>query len=204
MTPRTIRLVTALAATAAIAACTTTADGSPQPEPDNGNPGSSTTESTGSEPTTSTTSEAPKVDHPLDAGPFLADPCTTLTANQLSSLAVKEPGRPRTEPGPGCAWFGDTQSVSVGWLTDNKGGLSDTYRGRELEAYFTPATVDGYPGVFVDATDDRATGHCGIVVGVSDTMTFYASVDSGLNAEESCALAKQVAAATVTTVKEAN
>jgi hypothetical protein len=163
--------------------------------------GTSTTESSGSAPTES---EAPKVANPLDASAFLAAPCNTLTSAQLSDLAVKPPGRPQSEPGPGCGWFGDTQSVGIGWLLDNKGGLSDTYRGRELEAYFEPTVVEEYPGVFVDSIDSRGTGHCGIVVGVSDTLTFYATVDSRLDAEGACALAKQVAAAALATVKEGN
>ncbi|HEX6359726.1 DUF3558 family protein [Actinophytocola sp.] len=204
MTPRTTRLVTALAAIAAIAGCTTTANGTPQADPGSEPPRTSTAESTSSASPTSTKNEAPKVAVPLDASAFLAEPCTSLTSAQLSSFTVNPPGRPHTEPGPGCGWFGAAQSVAVSWLLGNEGGLSDTYRGRELEAYFEPTMVEDYPGVFVDANDNRATGHCGIVVGVSDTLAFYATVASRLDAEGSCALAKQVAAAAIATVKEAN
>jgi hypothetical protein len=119
---------------------------------------------------------------------------------------VEPPGTTRGGDGftPGCTWRGDDGSVGLGWLTDNKGGLSDTYRRRELDAYFIETTVAEYPAVFVDATDDRDRGYCGIVVAVSDTLTYYASVHSRLDAEGACDLAEQVAAAALTTVKEAN
>lgn len=204
MTPRTTRLVAtfaAVTAVTAVTACTTTADGTPYPEPS-----TSTPQLTSSPPTTSTKPKAPRVARPLDASAFVAAPCTTLTPAQLSSLKVAPPGTIRGGDGftPGCTWRGDRGSIGIGWLTDNKGGLSDTYRGRVLEAYFIETTVADYPAVFVDATDNRDRGYCGIVVGVSDTLTYYASVHSNLDAVGACGLAEQVAIAALTTVKEAN
>jgi hypothetical protein len=203
MKPRTTRLVTALAATAAIAACTTTADGSPQPAADSGH----SSAQTGSTPATSTKGDAPEVASPLDAGAFVSAPCTVLTSTQLSGFDVKEPGKDLGGDGsspPACAWGGNAQSVSIAWLTGNKGGLSDTYRRRDLDAYFIETMVDGYPGVFVASNDLRDSGECGIAVGVSDTLSFYATAVGRLDAEGSCDLAKQVAAAAIATVKAAN
>lgn len=200
MTPRITRLIAALAAATAVTACTTTANGVPHPQPE-------TEDTSTSPPSTSTNSQAPRVTNPLDASTFVAEPCSSLTSAQLGTFEVRPPGTPRGGDGvltPGCSWHGDAGSISIGWLTENKGGLSDTYRGRELEAYFVETTVDEYPAVFTDANDSRPQGHCGIVVGISDTMTFYATVDTRLDADGSCALAKQVAAAALATVKEAN
>jgi hypothetical protein len=110
-------------------------------------------------------------------------------------------GRDGDGLGPRCAWHGTTGSIGVGFLTRNKGGLSDTYRVRELNAYFIETTVDGYPAVFTEGSDGRATGHCGLIVGISDTLTFDVLESGRLDAEGACARAKQVAAAVVTTMK---
>lgn len=202
MTPRTTRLVAALVAiVAAISACTTTAGGTPHPATDGA--GTSSSATTTSETTTSTKSEAPRVTNPLDASAFVAAPCSSLTPTQLNSFEVNPPGDLRKGEGinPGCGWHGSLASISVGWIVLNEGGLSDTYRGRELEAYFIETTVDGYPAVFVDRTDGRSSGRCGIVVGVSETLTFYAVDNSHLDADAACARAEQIAAATIATVK---
>jgi hypothetical protein len=208
MTPRCKRLVAVLAATAAITACTTTAVGTPHPASDSESAGSSTTESSGSSPTTSAKEEAPKVSDPLDASGFVAAPCASITPARLANFAVNPPGEVRELEGvpQGCDWNGNDGSIGIDWLYQNKGGLSDTYRGgSDLNAYFIETVVDGYPGVFVDGTDGRPSGRCGIVVGVSDTLTFYVQVFNGqLGADGSCAQAKQVAAAALATVKEAN
>lgn len=211
MTSRTVRLsavLIALGALVAVTACTTTADGTPQPAPDDGNSSTSTSESQSTGPTTPGKSEAPRVTTPLDGSAFAAAPCTSLTGAQLSDFGVNPPGDLRGEDGvfpPGCGWHGDGASISVGWLTDNENGLSDTYRRRELDAYFIETTVDGYPAVFTDGTDGRPSGRCGIVVGVSDTLTFYAVENGGqLEGDAACSRAKQVAAATLATVKAAS
>ena len=201
MTPRTKRLVAALAAITAVTACTTTADGTPRP-------GSSTSESPSFAPTTSAKNEAPQVATPLDVSAFIAEPCSLLTTAQLRSLAVNPPGELTELDGApdGCNWHGADGSFGIGWLKENEGGLSDTYRrGPEMNAYFIETSVDGYPGVFADGTDGRPSGVCGIVVGVSDTLTFYAQVSNGkLDADQSCTYAKQVATAAIATIKEAN
>jgi hypothetical protein len=198
MTSRTIRLAAALAVIAALSACTTAADGTPRPVPGGETPDTSTSSSS----PTSTSDEAPRVASPLDADAFVAEPCSSLTDEQLTSFNVGE-GKPQGGENlpPGCGWFGDSGAISVGWLAQNKNGLADTYRRKELDAYFIETTVDGYPAVFADATDERSTGVCGIVVGVSDTMTFYAQVSDGPVGDAACDKAEQVASATLTTVK---
>jgi hypothetical protein len=147
--------------------------------------------------------DAPRVTEPLDASAFVTDPCRSLTEAQLSTFNVG-PGKPRSGDGPfppGCGWFGDDGSISVAWLDENENGLADTYRRREVDAYFIETTVDGYPAVFIDFVDERADGRCGIVVGVSDTTSFYAQVRDAPAGDAGCEKAKQVASATLTTVK---
>jgi hypothetical protein len=121
----------------------------------------------------------------------------------LATFAVNPPGNGRDGDGlgPRCAWHGATGSIGVGFLTRNKGGLSDTYRGRDLEAYFEETTVDGYPAVFVDAIDSRPRGNCGLVVGISDTLTIDVLEQGRLDAAGACARVKQVAAAVIATMK---
>jgi uncharacterized protein DUF3558 len=184
-----MRLVVALAASTTLAGCTISANGTPRPSPDIGTGDSAT--------------EAPRVENPLDAAAFLAAPCSTLSADQLATFEVDPPGRGRDGDGigPRCSWHGANGSIGVGFLTGNTGGLSDTYRGRELEAYFEVTTVDGYPAVFVDDADLRPRGNCGLVVGVSDTLAIDVLAQGSLDAEAACARAKRVAAAVIATMR---
>jgi hypothetical protein len=201
MTSRTIRLAAALALLAGVSACTNSADGTPRPAPDE-SPGTSTSESSSSTPPTSTPDDVPQVAIPLDATAFVAEACTSLTDAQQATFKVGA-GKPHGggDLPPGCGWFGDEGSISVAWLSQNENGLADTYLRRDEDAYFIETTVDGYPGVFTDFTDGRSSGRCGVVVAVSDTMTFYASVNNGPVGDAGCEKAKQVAAAVLTTVE---
>jgi hypothetical protein len=202
MTSRTTQLVVALTVVAAASACTNAADGTPRPAPDGGGPSTSASESSNSVPTTSPDDNVPQVDSPLDASSFVAAPCTSLTDEQRTAFNVGA-GKPHGGGNlpPGCGWFGDDGAVGVGWLEQNENGLADTYLRRDEDAYFVETEVDGYPGVFTDLTDGRPSGRCGVVVAVSDTMTFYASVNAGPVGDAACDKAKQVAAAILDTVR---
>lgn len=206
---RVIRAVAGVAlAGLAIAACTTTANGSPTVPPASDQ---STDSPPGSEPASQDpTYGAPRVDDPLNANPFLPRPCDVLSQAQLESLGVTRPGVPSTTGaiaetvGPSCLWFVDTEitsSIGIGFNPGNKNGLSDNYRAREELDYFEPTTVEGYPAVFTEGFDRRETGGCGIVVGITDTLTFSATETGDLTAPEACDRAKQVAAAAVTTIR---
>ncbi len=205
MTSRTIRFLVTLSVVTTVTACTTTAGGAPRPAPDGEDSSTSSSAPSTSAPPTPATEDVPKVADPLDASTFVAAPCTALTSTQLNQLGVNPPGRARGNDGveePGCSWHGTGTSVSIGWITANPNGLADSYRGRDREAYFIETTVDGYPAVFVDRTDGRATGRCGILVAVSDTMTFYTAENGGqLVGDAACTRAKEVAAAALATVK---
>ncbi len=190
-----------MAAVAAVSACTNAADGTPRPAPGGTDSAAPTSESSSPAPTTS--GDVPRVSDPLDATSFVAEPCTSLTTAQLAEFKVGA-GKPHGGDGvfpPGCGWHSDNGAISVAWLDENKNGLADTYRRRDVDPYFIETTVDGYPAVFTDFVDDRPTGQCGIVVAVSDTITFYAQVSDGPVGDAACDKAKQVGAATLTTVK---
>lgn len=165
------------------------------------------------EPTTSAeTYGAPPVTEPVDVSGFLERPCTVLTPAQLAQLTIVEPGEADTESavaknaGPGCRWHRkDTAEGSVagmGFLTGNKNGLSDTYRGRDRFEYFVETTVDGYPAVFNElSSDGPAGGDCTITVGVSDTVTFRASEVGGPHGDVVCERTKEFASAILATLK---
>lgn len=89
----------------------------------------------------------------------------------------------------------------MSFLTGNKKGLSDTYRGRSRFKFFEETTVEGYPAVFNDPTDERPNGNCNITVGISDTLTFRAREGGGPAGQAVCDRTKQLAAAIIATLK---
>lgn len=131
----------------------------------------------------------------------------------MKTFGISKPGTPTTtgataeHAGPFCTWTADPEvdsTVGVGFLTGNKHGLSDTYRGHQqgsFSGYFEETTVEGFPAVFNGAPDYRAQGDCNITVGVSDVLTFRASEQGGRKGQGSCDRARQVAAATIATLK---
>lgn len=173
---------------------------------------------TGSTSTTSTsepTPDVPRVSDPLDASRYIADPCAVLTQAQLTSYGVSRTGRPDTtsasaeHSGPSCLWFGQEvdNAIAVTWQTGNKNGLADTYSLQEDFAtweYFEATEVDGYPAVFNNLAGDAEHGNCGLVVGISDTLTFYVLLQGHgkITGEASCNRVMQVATAVIQMLKE--
>ena len=194
--------------TVVVAGCTSERNGTPVDGP--------TSEQSGENPSTSVspsdgeTYGAPRVSAPLDATKFLPKPCEALSPVQLKGFGVSKPGEPTTtgavaeNAGPFCTWHADSavdSTIGVGFLTGNKKGLSDTYRGRSRFKFFEETTVDGYPAVFNDLSDGRPDGQCNVTVGISDTLAFRAREEGGLVGQAACDRAKQVAAAVIATLK---
>jgi hypothetical protein len=161
------------------------------------------------------TPDVPRVSDPLDASRYIADPCAVLTQAQLASHGVSRTGRPDTTStsaeyaGPKCSWFGQEADIvlSVIWQTTNKNGLADTYFLQEdydSWDHFEATEVDGYPAVFNNLSGDAEHGTCGLVTGVSDTLTFYVLIQgqSTISGEESCSRVMQVATAVIQMLKE--
>jgi hypothetical protein len=209
---RSIRLVAVMTVVTAVGVvgCTSTNNGIPTPQ---------TGVTTGAQSTTTSASTpkdygAPKVVTPLDASKFLSQPCAVLTPAQLQSLALPAQGKPDTDSqvaksaGPSCLWINNDSpftAIDVGFLTGNKHGLSDTYRGHEqgqFPGYFEPTEVDVHPAVFNDLSDGRAGGACTITVGVSDTLTLRASHQgSRFVGPAACDRAKQAAVLVIQTLR---
>jgi hypothetical protein len=199
-----------------VSGCSDKTNGTATPATTGGGGETTTTTTRGSTPTSGGGgSSAPKVNTPLDASKFLPQPCTALSATALQSFKITKPGTPDVDSelaktaGPSCSWRNDSQPISwgynVGFLTGNKNGLSDTYRGRaRFKGYFEPTEVDGYPAVFNDLNDSRDKGTCNMTIGISDTLAFRVSVtldpDGGT---KSCDESKKLASAVIQTLKGA-
>jgi hypothetical protein len=128
----------------------------------------------------------------------------------MKTFGISKPGEPTTtgptaeQAGPFCTWTADSavnSTAGVGFITGNKQGLSDVYRGRSRFEYFEETSVAAYPAVFASLHDGRAQGACDIAVGISDTLIFRASEQGGRKGQGACDRAKQVAAAVIVTLK---
>lgn len=203
-------MVGLVAVLVAAGGCTSETGGSPTPRPTTGVSGSAGPSSGPSAPGEGETYGAPPVDVPLDATAFLTQPCAVLSRGQLAAFDVSRAGIAVTtgavaeQAGPFCVWHASPErssTIGVGFLTGNKNGLSDTYRGREGFEYFKPTTVEGYPAVYANDPDLRSSGHCLIVVGISDSLTFNASEQGRLDARGACERALAVAKAALATLK---
>ncbi|MPZ80014.1 MAG: DUF3558 domain-containing protein [Actinophytocola sp.] len=206
------RILSALALACAMlagGACSSEADGTPTPQSSGERP--ETSESSPDPSTGDPAQEAPGVDNPLDASRFLTDPCTVLTRAQLATFDVTRPGIPETtggvaeQVGPFCTWHAAAElgsTIGVGFITGNKNGLSDTYRGRSQFEDFRPTEVEEYPAVFANSPDLRSKGMCTIVVGISDSSAIQATEVGELDETGSCERAKQVATSALATIRE--
>lgn len=160
----------------------------------------------------------PKVAAPLNVSAYTAKPCDTVPSAVLSSLDYTAPGQPHTgsagdtAAGPYCAWIAGAEglSVQVGLLTGNRdrgiGGLAGLYAGKASGqvGFLEPAPgVAGYPAVYTDLRDRRASGDCSLDVGVADDLVFSVSAQGYQGQQDSCQAAGKVAAAVVSTLKGA-
>ncbi|MEV4600346.1 DUF3558 domain-containing protein [Amycolatopsis sp. NPDC049253] len=114
-----------------------------------------------------------KVSTPLPTDAVLNDPCALLSAGQAGKIGLKTPGKLDDRTPKACTWesSGNAEnSVGIGALPQNKNGLSDIYSGKSSAAYFTPVTIEGYPAVFTDKSDDRSSGSCQLWIGITDQL----------------------------------
>jgi hypothetical protein len=107
--------------------------------------------------------------------------------------------------GPSCSWRNSETlvSVAISFITGNKNGLADIYRGRaqgQFPGYWVETTVDGYPGVFAGLVDGRQVGICELSVGITDPLTILV-VRQDRTGEKSCDQAKVAASMTLKTIK---
>jgi hypothetical protein len=105
-----------------------------------------------------------------------------------------------------CAWNDNGvgtvgASASVAVQTTLHRGLSDIYAQRSGMGYFTPVTIEGYPAVLADLTDQRASGTCALNLGVSDTSVLVIDYHQGDLGLPACDKVQAVARAVVETLK---
>lgn len=151
--------------------------------------------------------EVPKVDRPLDAAKYTADPCASLTAAQQGEFNLTSSRINSDEYGAGCVWNAGSGATSpaVTYSTAFPDGLSRLYALEDIGwwdgGYFEPTEVNGYPAVYVNLVDQRADGGCSLVVGVNDQLFFESSMRTRPS-NDSCLGAKNVAEAILQTIKE--
>ncbi|MBB4688625.1 DUF3558 domain-containing protein [Amycolatopsis jiangsuensis] len=149
-----------------------------------------------------------KVPAPLPTQEFLSNPCSALTDAELDGVGLKPPGKVSQGPPDLCRWESAgtrMNSVAVGAVPQNKGGISDIYDQKATQAYFEPFSASGYPGVVAAADDLRSHGTCSVWVGITDQLAFtvVTSITTGANKATPCKSAQKVSEAVVTHLKGA-
>jgi hypothetical protein len=186
----------ALAAAGVLSACSGSSGGAGSIPPATSGSSAASASSSGSQ-------LAPSVPSPLPTDELLANPCTSLSADQVSTIGLTGSGTKRQDQaGPSCEWRSATSASNVVYispLTANKNGLSDLYAGKAKDKYFEPTTVDGYPAVYADVLDSRSDGDCSLWVGVTDQLAVSVStqISTGVNQSNPCPIVAKVATAMI-------
>ncbi|MBM7771497.1 hypothetical protein JOD54_001701 [Actinokineospora baliensis] len=145
-----------------------------------------------------------KVKDPIEPGRFLAEPCAVLTRSQSTGLGWEGEGTPHKagQKNASCDWDAkNLANYSFGWLDEYNQSIADTYRVfKDNSAYFEPTTINGYPAVFHDGTDNRKYGHCNLVVGIRDNLTFHVN-SFGATETDACKTLREMATLAITNIK---
>lgn len=185
-----------LAATLALTACSTKTPGSGSAVPSPGqasSPQQPTPSSGGNDG-----AKAPTVAKPLDGAKFAADPCLSLTQDQMAGFNSSDPGKRNDGVGVACDWRlgADGEALAEVAYNPKLPGLGHLYAqnaaGFYSEGYFEPIELAGYPAVRLDAIDARADGDCGLSVGISDQLFFTVRIN-GKTGTDGCKATENVA-----------
>ena len=166
----------------------------------------SSAQSDDSSPQSSSVPGAPKVANPIEnLEHFKKSPCDMLTDEQVSSLGFsRETPEPDGREAWGCHWENPEklESFGIGLLKKQPLGIAGIYRNnRQFDSmykYFEPIEISGYPGVFSDSYDGRASGACTLSVGVTDSQVFTITTQVETDA---CEFAKRVAGAAIESMR---
>lgn len=148
---------------------------------------------------------APRVANPLKADAFIADPCKSLSEEQLQKFEVAKRGEPKKDQiGSACNWrFGGNGETFGGitYLTSMNEGLSRVYdqNSAKMLSYFEPTEIMSYPATY-NATTNGRPQDCQISVGITDQLIFNAIAIEG-RGQDACKAAKNIATAVVETIK---
>ncbi|WP_410606962.1 DUF3558 domain-containing protein [Amycolatopsis sp. lyj-109] len=156
-------------------------------------------------------SDVPKVAHPIDTSRYEREPCSALSADQLSQLGIK------TEPksdlaakgGPGCEW---NAYDDIGWTVGARlltagSSLANLYEQHAQGAwpFFEPVPdVSGYPGVLLESVETRPKSVCGMSVALRDDMIYSVQIRIDPQKEEAndpCPVVRKIAEMAVSTMK---
>jgi hypothetical protein len=191
--------------------CTTENGGNPAPATTSGTQEDLDPPATSSAPAGGSQVTAPRVATPLKGDKFTADPCSTLSTAQLTEFAIANPGeKTSNNDGTICNWqsgtSGQKTGIAVIFAPSVKNGLSNAYSlnssGTYKDGYFEPTEISGYPAVYNDLSDQRASGTCNLTVGISDQSVFGVVVQ-GRAGTDGCKAASNVAKAVLQTIKGA-
>jgi hypothetical protein len=195
-----------------ISACTTSSQG-------NSNPATSTELATSDSPSRTPGGDdelpfagAPKIDEPLETSRYEKDPCQSITAEQAETLNLPINGETMDHValGNGCTWFNrETRGeINIVFVVDDPRGLSPEYEANVNGdwAFFEELPdIEEYPAVARNGTDDRDIGHCTVVVGVADDMTFELIArlsQANVGQKDPCEMAAHVAGLALQTMKD--
>ncbi|SRR6266567_2233275 len=153
--------------------------------------------------------QAPPVQAALNDAQLVGDPCSALTLGQLQGIGFTAAVKTQVERlavGNVCSWNDDTigavgASAGVVVQTTLIHGLSDIYSQRPEMAYFTPVTIEGYPAVLADLTDQRNSGTCALNLGVSDTSVLVIDYEQQGLGQSACDKVQALARAVVETLR---
>ncbi|WP_034275091.1 DUF3558 domain-containing protein [Haloechinothrix halophila] len=122
--------------------------------------------------TTTPQVSAPQVTDPIEnLDKYNEDPCAMLTTQQAKKIGyaadIRRP--PDQDNGPECEWRGkDSSNFTIVLLNKQPLGITGVYQNKSDLGYFEPVDINGYPGVFGGAIDNRDNGACALSVGVTD------------------------------------
>lgn len=205
---RWVPVILGLAVTV-VTGCTTTSPGEPTPATVDASTPDSTSPPPGDDEEPPFAG-APKVDDPLDTTRFQQNPCKTLSTDQTRQLNLPPTGEldEKTPLGNTCRWRNreTVADAEIHFSNEDPRGLSAQYDAQDEYAFFEELPpIDGYPAIANDILDDRDIGRCTVVVGVSDEITFDASVqlsEANVGKKDPCAAAAEVAGMALRTMKK--
>lgn len=136
---------------------------------------------------------APAVAEPLDID--VHAPCDALTDAQLAAIGITEPGVKGFHRGDSeCRWHLGSHQLHIVTLspaTSRGGGLGEIYDRKDIQQYFEPTEIHGYPAVYASPIDGRTRGGCTLWVGVSDDLAV--KITASFLPVDPCPVAEQVA-----------
>lgn len=187
--------------------CSDETDGEPTPLPAPTN---------GTRPPARGDSDVPKVANPLNADPFLDNPCQLVRKDVVAAVGDMKPGEADIDSdmakkltGPSCEWYSKNFGASISLVfhtvhRDNgTGGIKGVYNGKKsgLIEDFEPTEVHGYPAAVVPSkTDPEST--CPLEVGITDDLLFVARVTDRDDPVNACSASRKVAESVIETLKK--